>query len=124
MSAQLRINYDSRTVGVPYVRASRLDIYYPPPNSTDTPRADIHQVWAVKLADQQIATLRQAETLQPNLDLASPAMIPLVDPDSGEPLSPAVAQQIGALIASGNVTMQAAMLIVLAVVRSLQPQGE
>ena len=113
-------NYNSTSVGVPYVRAPRIDIHYPPPGSGDSPWARIEQAEAVKLADGSSRHLRDLTALEPVFNLASQTVMPLVDPDTGAPLSQATRDAIAAGISAGGVTLQGVMLILLAVVRAEQ----
>ncbi len=100
-------NYDSTQVGVPYVRAHKIEIFYPVTNRH--PQVVIHQQLAVKLADGSVRPLEDLPTLTTTFDMvidgATP--IPLVDPTSGAPLGP-------------NTTLQNTMLSNLAVIRREQ----
>lgn len=116
-------NYDTRTVGVPYLRVPRIEIGYPPPGSGESPDVTLTQVWAVKLANDGIQVLRNqppVPVINTPIDATSQAPIPLVDPDSGEPLAQTTRDAIAGAIASGVVTMPIAMLVILAVARSIQ----
>ena len=121
MSNTLSINYDTRSVGVPYIRIDDIRIQYPPPGSTDLPAVTLDQAWAVKLASGQIVQISRAGRIETPMDATDATPIPLIDPDSGEALPEAVRTQIAGAIAAGVVTRPIAMLVILAVARSLQP---
>ena len=98
------MNYDPSQVGVPYVRAHRITIDYPDNNLL--PSVKIEQSLAVKLAD---GTVRKIEDLLPitrALDMpnAGDDPIPLIDPETGQPLG-------------SDTSLNMAMLQVLAVLR-------
>jgi hypothetical protein len=101
------MNYVASEVGSPYVRAQRIDIYYP--DNGQLPHAIIHQSLAVKLTDGTIRTLEELDPIKATFDLANDGTtpIPLVDPGSALPLGP-------------NTTLQGVMLGILAVVRQRQ----
>jgi hypothetical protein len=121
MTTSLTVNYDARAVGVPYLRVRDLRIIHPPLGSTaEAPRAIIGQRWAVKLADNTVAELGPGPDIEVEMDLASPALMPLVDNDSGLPLSAEVRAQIAGAITAGVVTEGMVMLMVLASVRAKQ----
>lgn len=116
-------NYDTRSVGVPYLRVPRIEIGYPPPGSGESPDVTLHQVWAVKMANDAIQVLRNPPTLpviNTPIDPTSQSSIPLVDPDSGLPLSADMRAGIASAVNLGFVTMPIAMLVILAVARSIQ----
>ena len=116
-------NYDTRAVGVPYVRVPRIEIGYPAPGSGSSPDVTLTQVIAVKLADNSIEVLDKSHpvpVINTPIDAASQTPIPLVDPDSGAPLAEATRAAIAGAITSGVVTMPIAMLVILAVARSIQ----
>ena len=100
-------NYDASQVGVPYVRAHRIDIYYP--DNGQLPWALIEQSLAVKLADGTIRTLEALPPIRAEFDLGAEGMtpIPLVDPSSAAPLG-------------ANTNLRNVMLGILAVVRQRQ----
>ncbi len=114
------MNYDSSQVGVPYVRAPKINISYPPPGSGAAPYATIEQSEAVKLADGTARTLGSLATIEVNFNLADQSPIALVDPDTGAPLAPAACAALGQLVSSGNVNLPLVMLCLLAVVRREQ----
>ena len=114
------MNYDSSAVGVPYVRAPKINITYPPPGSGASPYATIEQSEAVKLADGTARTLGSLSTIEATFNLADQSPIALVDPDTGAALSPATCAALGQLVASGNVNLPLVMLCLLAVVRREQ----
>ncbi len=100
------MNYNSTDVGVPYVRAHKIEIFYPVTNRH--PQAIIGQQLAVKLADGTVRPLEELTPLTVTFDMvADTAAIPLVDPTSGAPLGP-------------TTTLQQVMLGILAVVRREQ----
>lgn len=103
----MSMNYVSTQVGTPYVRAERIDIYYP--DNGQLPHAIIHQALAVKLSDGTIRKLESLPSITATFDLAANgnAPIPLVDPSSGSPLGP-------------TTTLNSVMLGILAVVRQRQ----
>lgn len=116
-------NYDTRSVGVPYLRVPRIEIGYPPPGSGESPDVTLTQVWAVKMADNSIQVLRNlppVAVINTPIDATSQTPIPLVDPDSGDALPQPTRDAIAAAITSGVVTMPIAMLVILAVARSVQ----
>lgn len=100
-------NYDSTNVGVPYVRAHKVEIFYPVTNRY--PQAIIGQQLAVKMADGTVRPLEELTPLTVTFDMAidGATPIPLVDPTSGAPLGM-------------DTTLQQVMLGILAVVRSEQ----
>lgn len=104
-------NYDSSTVGVPYVRAHRIVIHYPIPSTGAPPSAEIEQSEAVKLADGTSRFLSNIFTLNATFDLTDQTPIPLVDPTTGVALGP-------------TVTVGQVMLSILAVVRKHQLLAE
>lgn len=116
-------NYDTRSVGVPYLRVPRIEIGYPPPGSGESPDVTLHQVWAVKMADDSIQVLRNLPpeaVINTPIDATAQTPITLVDPDSGDALAQPTRDAIAAAITSGVVTMPIAMLVILAVARSIQ----
>lgn len=113
------MNYDSSQVGVPYVRAPRINIQYPPPGA-GAPYATIEQSEAVKLADGSSRALGSLPTIEATFDLSDQSPIPLVDPNTGAPLDPGVCAALGQLVAGGNVNLPLVMLCLLAVVRREQ----
>lgn len=119
----MNTNYDTRQIGVPYLRVPRIEIGYPAPGSGSSPDVTLRQVWAVKLAGGAIEVLQTAPAvpvINAPIDAASQTPIPLVDPDSGLPLDAATRAAIAGAVTSGVVTMPIAMLVILAVARSLQ----
>jgi len=100
-------NYDSTSVGVPYVRAHRIEIFYP--EDSRYPSAIIGQKLAVKLADGSVRSLEDLPSLNVTFDMAADGTTPiaLVDPTTGNALG-------------ANTTLQQVMLGVLAVVRKEQ----
>lgn len=100
-------NYDSTEVGVPYVRAHRIELFYPDENRY--PQAIIYQKLAVKMKDDTVRSLEDVAPLTVTFDMLADGTtpIPLVDPTSGLPLGP-------------NTTLQQVMLGILAVVRREQ----
>lgn len=101
------MTYDASQVGVPYVRAHEIEIFYP--DNGQLPHAVIHQSLAVKLADGTIRTLETLPKINASFDLVNDgtAPIPLVDPATGQPLGP-------------STSLQGVMLGILAVVRQQQ----
>lgn len=101
------MNYDASQVGVPYVRAHEIEIFYP--DNSQLPHAVIRQSLAVKLADGSIRTLETLPAITASFDLVNngTAPIPLVDPATGAQLGPVT-------------TLQGVMLGILAVVRQQQ----
>jgi hypothetical protein len=118
---ELDINYDTREVGVPYIRIDDIRIQYPPPGSGDMPSVRLQQQWAVKFASGQIRQFAAAPTIETSVDATSQTPIPLVDPDSGAALDAGTRAAIAGAINAGVVTMPIAMLVILAIARSLQP---
>jgi hypothetical protein len=119
----LSTNYDTRAVGVPYLRVPRIEIGYPAPGSGSSPDVTLRQVWAVKLEGGAIEVLQTAPevpVINAPVDATSQTPIPLVDPDSGLALDAGTRAAIAGAITSGVVTMPIAMLVILAVARSLQ----
>lgn len=100
-------NYDSTQVGVPYVRAHHIEIFYP--EDSRRPQVIIRQKLAVKLADGTVRSLEQLPDIIKTFDMATDGSVPvpMVDPTSGAPLGP-------------NTTLQQTMLSILGVVRKLQ----
>ncbi len=101
------MNYDASQVGVPFVRAYRVDISYP--DNGVLPSVVIEQALAVKLAD---GTVRRLENLNPiniSIDLANDGNdpIPLVNPENGAALG-------------ANTSLNQTFLAILAVIRSKQ----
>jgi hypothetical protein len=101
------MNYNSTEVGVPYIRCSRIEIFYP--EDSRYPQAILSQKLAVKLKD---GTIKQLEDLPPiNITFDMPmngnSPIPLVDPTNGSALGP-------------TTTLNQVMLSILAVVRQEQ----
>lgn len=101
------MNHDSTEVGVPYVRAHRIELLYPDNNRF--PQAVIHQRLAVKMKDGSVRSLEDLTPINVTFDMLTDGTtpIPLVDPTSGAPLGP-------------NTTLQQTMLAILAVVRREQ----
>lgn len=104
------MNYDSSAVGVPYVRAHRIEIFYP--DNSRYPQAIISQKLAVKLADGSVRSLEELPPITVTFDMLTDGTtpIPLVDPTSGAPLGQ-------------NTTLQQVMLSILAVVRREQSRA-
>ena len=100
------MNYDSSKVGVPYIRAHRIIIEYP---TGSNPRATILQSEAVRLADGTVRQIGEVSSIVAEFDFALNATnpIPLVHPDTGEPLG-------------ADTNLQTVFLNILAVVRQLQ----
>lgn len=101
------MNHDSTEVGVPYVRAHRIELLYPDTNRY--PQAIISQRLAVKMKDGSVRSLEDLPPINITFDMLTDGAtpIPLVDPTSGAPLGP-------------NTTLQQVMLGILAVVRREQ----
>jgi len=81
-------NYSSSQVGVPYVRAHKITIYYPELGQ-GMPWATIDQSEAVKLLDGTVVrTPRQLPFIQRSFNLVAQGNdpIPLVNPETGEPI--------------------------------------
>jgi hypothetical protein len=112
-------NYDASQPGVPYVRASRIDINYPPA-SEGMPYARIEQREAVVLADLSVRQLGPLPTLEATFNLTDQTLLPLVDPETGGALPAPVISALSGMVASGNVNLQFVMLCLLAVVRREQ----
>ncbi|MFY7864494.1 hypothetical protein [Roseateles sp.] len=100
-------NYDASQVGVPYVRAHRIEILYP--DAGQLPQAFIEQSLAVKLADGTVRKLEDLPPIRAEFDLANDGLrpIPLVDPSSAAPLGV-------------DTNLRNVMLAILAVVRKQQ----
>lgn len=103
-------NYNPSQVGVPYVRAHKITINYPDNNLL--PTVKIEQSLAVKLLD---GTPRHIENLPPldrQIDLpnAGNDPIPMVDPETGDPIGQ-------------NTSLNLVMLHILAVLRQEQLRG-
>lgn len=100
------MNYDSSSVGVPYVRVPRLEIDY---TNNAFPKVTIQQSLAVKLADGSIRELEPVPEIIAVFDMAADGNtpIPIPDPTTGNPLGI-------------NTTLQQVMLSILAVVRKEQ----
>jgi len=121
--SDLTTNYDTRTIGVPYLRVPRIEIGYPAPGSGSSPDVTLRQVWAVKLNSGAIEVLQApppVPVINAAVDATSQTPIPLVDPDSGQPLDAATREAIAGAVNAGVITMPIAMLVILAVARSLQ----
>lgn len=105
------INYNSSTVGLPYVRAQRITIEYP--DAGRAPTAIIEQSLAVKLADGTVRQLENQGSFAVTFNFAADgsAPIPLIFPDTGLPIGP-------------NTTLNNTMLSILAVVRHEQNKIE
>ena len=104
------MNYDASKVGVPYVRANRLTIYYP----TDAnPSVGIAQSLAVKLADGSVREIETMPELVAEFDFKAHAKdpLPLVNPENGEPLG-------------SDTNLQQVFLGILSVVRNIQLSKE
>jgi len=101
------MNYDASQVGVPFVRAHRIEIDYP--DSTGIPEATIHQSLAVVLADGSTRSIQPLAPMLLKLDLK-------VNGDDPIPLvSPTTAQHLGA-----DTSLNKTFLSILAVVRQAQ----
>lgn len=100
-------NYDPSTVGVPYVRASRIIIVWPDRNGI--PSVEIEQACAVKLLDQTVRKIEEIKAINASVDLATHGndQIPMIDPETGA--------QTGE-----HTTMNQVMLQILAAVRYIQ----
>ena len=100
-------NYDSTQVGVPYVRAHHIEIFYP--EDSRRPQVIIRQKLAVKLADGTVRSLEGLPEITKTFDMATEGTVPvpMVDPTSGAPLG-------------ADTTLQQTMLANLAIVRKLQ----
>ena len=101
-------NYDSSTVGVPYVRSTQVIINWP--DSIDgLPKAIFSQCNAVILADNTVRNLDTIQTIEIPLDLANNENnpIPLVNPTTGAALG-------------ANTTLNTVMVQILAVIRQAQ----
>ena len=101
-------NYNSTQVGVPYVRAHKVEIYYPDNNRH--PSAIISQKLAVKLADGSIRSLENLPDINVTFDMLvdGTTPVPIPDPTTGAPLGM-------------NTTLQSTMLSILAIIRKYQP---
>lgn len=101
------MNYNASQVGVPYVRASKITISWP--DNGGTPSAIVDQTLAVKLADNSVRELEAIKTLTIELDFVNHGAdsIPLVDPNTGNPLG-------------ANTDLNHVMLHVLAAIRAQQ----
>lgn len=101
------MNYDASKVGVPYVRANRIVINYPP--APEMPNVVIEQSLAVKLADDSVRKLEDLPTINVTLDMLNDATdpVPLVSPEDGSPLG-------------ADTNLQNTMLSILAIVRKTQ----
>lgn len=100
-------NYDASQVGVPYVRAYRIEILYP--DGGQRPRAVIEQSLAVKLADGTVRQLEDIPPIQAEFDMMADGLtpIPLIDPSTAAPLGV-------------DTNLRNVMLAILAVVRKQQ----
>jgi len=101
------MNYDASQVGVPFVRAHRIEIDYP--DSTGIPEATIYQSLAVVLAD---GSTRSIQPLAPmllklNLKANGDDPIPLVSPVTAAPLG-------------ADTSLNKTFLSILAIVRQAQ----
>lgn len=101
------MNFDASQVAVPYVRANRIVIDYPP--APAMPSVVIEQDLAVKLADGSVRSLEALSPLNISLDMLNDGNlpIPLVNPEDGAALG-------------ANTSLNQTMLAILAVVRSKQ----
>jgi len=104
------MNYDASKVGVPYVRANRIIINYPP--APEMPNVVIEQSLAVKLADESVRELEVLAPINVTLDMLNDANlpIPIVSPEDGSKLGM-------------DTSLLQVMLGILAVVRSKQVQA-
>lgn len=105
------MNYDASNVGVPFIRAHRIEIEYP--DSNGKPVARVHQSLAVVLADGSTRTIQQLMPIEIVIDLKNHGddPIPLV--------SPTTAQNMGA-----DTSLNKTFLSILAVVRQAQIAAE
>lgn len=117
-------NYDASQVGVPYVRAHKITIYYP--DNGLLPWAEIEQSLAVKLADAKVRKLEELPPITAVFDLGDlgNAFVPLVSPDTGAPLDAGLIQQLAGLVASGHTSLNLVMLNLLAAVRQVQNSAQ
>ena len=101
------MNYNASQVGVPYVRANRIVINYPP--APESPNVVIEQSLAVKLANGSVRKLEDMAPINVTLDMLNDAtvLVPLVSPEDGSSLG-------------ANTTLQGTMLSILALVRQYQ----
>jgi hypothetical protein len=101
------MNYNSSTVGVPFVRVSQIVINYP--QGGTLPSATINQELDVLLADGTTRTLQPMGSLNASFDMVAHGAdpIPLVDLTTGAPTG-------------GTTTLMAVLLGILAVVRQQQ----
>ena len=97
-------NYNSASVGVPYVRVNNINIAY---GEDGIPVVTMCQAVAVKLADGTVAEIEQIHDISATMNLADTTAIPLVDPTSGAALGT-------------TTTLGQVMLQVLAAVRAQQ----
>jgi hypothetical protein len=99
-------NYNSSSVGVPYVRANNINIQY---DATGIPTVVISQATAIKLADGTVAEIQQIHSFAVTLDMVNNLTTPiaLVDPTTGANLG-------------ANTNLEQVMLGILAVVRQQQ----
>lgn len=105
------MNYDASNVGVPFVRAHRIEIDYP--DSAGTPIAVVHQSLAVVLADGTTRSIQPLAPMMLTLDLQAHGddPVPLVSPTS--------AVNLGA-----DTSLNQVFLGILAVVRQAQIAAE
>lgn len=124
MTQVLNTNYDTTQVGVPYIRVPRIEIGYPPPGSDSSADVTLRQTWAVKLKDGTILEAPSVALDHPVIntpvDPTDATPVPLVDPDTGGELDAGLRAQIAGAISAGVVTLPIAMLVILAVARSIQ----
>ena len=100
-------NYDPSVVGVPYVRAHKITIFYPDNNLL--PSVKIEQSLAVKLADDTVRKIEDIPAIERSLDMfnAGNDPIPLINPETGQPLG-------------SDTSLNYVMLHILAVLRAEQ----
>ena len=100
------MNFDASKVGVPYARVDRITIYYP---TQANPNVGIAQILAIKAENGAVYEVARLPELTATFDFAQNATtpIPMVHPDTGEPLG-------------ADTNLQTVFLNILAVVRQLQ----
>ena len=100
-------NFDASQVGVPFVRAHKIEIHYP--DNGQMPWATIYQSLAVKLADGVVRKIEDLPEITRSFDMANDGAdaIPLVSPVTGAALGP-------------STSLNQVMLDLLAVVRQEQ----
>ena len=103
------MNYNTTTVGEPYIRVHRLTINWPDSVQHQLPTATLEQSLAVKLASGEIRTLEEVPTIEVAINLV----------DDGNTPIPLVDFETGALLGV-ETTLNQVMLGVLAVIRSRQ----